>query len=296
MSDKAYCIDLEDLRKACKFSLCVDPASKTIKLNAEASVKDSNGKKHKFKRTMNITPLVKQLSDRLYEIEDRLGTTQASGDLSVTVEHAGGWLSDTYGKAVRIAKSIGENRIVRDIYEDILPEVAPFIPGASAALAITHKAHDLLVRAREGQEEAVEKVHHLVEAAKTSGPARQVVSMMHRMKQLMAMKQEYSEDAVSGDLFMEPPFDSEYDDVEEDDDIDEELDDQVGGWHWIWDRPKKRKPRSRVRRHHVTRHDEYVEGWLYNKPYRDPMTAMMELQKDPGTIHRFLYNRGMGRG
>jgi hypothetical protein len=38
-----------------------------------------------------------------------------------------------------------------------------------------------------------------------------------------------------------------------------------------------------------------VEGWLYNRPYRDPVTAMKQITHDPATIHRWLYNRGMGR-
>lgn len=301
MSNKAFCIDLKDLHKACKFSICVDPKKRTIKLNAKAKVKDSNGNWKSFDRTINITPLVQQLNAKLNEIENMQSPyandgTVAAGDLSVTVEHAGGWLSDTYSKAVRIARKIAENRIVKDIYEDVLPEVAPYIPGGTAALNIANKAHDVFVKARAGSQEAIEKVHSLVEAAKTSPAARQVVGMMHRMKQLMDMKRAYGADAVSGDAL--PDMEASYDLPEDEDDEDLELegdegDDRVEGWRWIWqdDRPRRRR---RVHRPDPDR-DDCVEGWLYNKPYRDPMTAMLQANKDPGNIHRFLYNRGMGR-
>lgn len=198
-----YTLDLAKLRSACKFSMTYDDKSGSVILNGSCTLKGSDGKSKTFKRKIDLTPMVRELQARLHDHRGHAGfPTLPSGDL--TISHAGGWLSDTYHQVVTTAKTIGENRIVRDIYDDVLPEVAPFIPGGSAALSIANKAHAVLNMARGGHPGALAKIAHLKEAALSSPAAHEALTMMQHMNRLLKMKEGYADDQVSGWAFNKP--------------------------------------------------------------------------------------------
>lgn len=388
----SWMIDLSKVKAACKFKLeVVEDGSGGVDdviLHGSCSVKDTEGKTHVLKREISLLHFIELLQEAY---EGYTSRNVMSGPLSLTINHSGGWLSDTYAKTVKVAKKIGENRIAQDIYNDVLPEIAPFIPGGTTALSLVDKAHDIVVKAREGKADAIGKVKAL--AADPSSAAKQVIGIMKRMAQMMAMKQAYDRDRTvdhtgaihfrfpwqgpahkpytgrrasnhppparrhgsgggrpasgsggraqpgqrdhrqqpppqasawgqdpnwlppgqggvppgyEGDPYyaqqnpyygynaygmtpmpnMPAPSQEDYEDQEA----------RAAYFESLFDPTSDNYVRPIGEDYYEPHGDEYVEGWLYNRPYRDPLTALQQVTKDPGTIHRFLYNRGMGRG
>lgn len=221
-----------DIFKSCKFSFWQE-ANGDWKIRGTCPLKDSTGKTRMAEGELNLTPLVKEIAHNLRAAQKHIAAelTQVNGSTALE-----GWLADTYHKAVEIAKKVGQNKITKDIYEDVLPQVAPYVPGGTVALGIVDKAHDVWEKARAGVPAAREKMHEVIDRAKQgSDKAKQVVSLWSAFKKAAAQKAAY------------------------------ERYDEDGSW---------------------------VNGYLYNRPYRDNVTAKELDKSNPFHMMRWLYSQG----
>lgn len=211
----SYSLDLSKLRKAIKVTINCDKDGKACELVASLTLKDtSTGKSKTFVRKVPLGDLINAIEARINAM-----TGGHQGQLPVGGQWedqrsvmkgwtiAAGWLADTYHRAAQIAKRVAEDKAVKALYEDVLPEVAPFIPGAETAISIAHKAHDVLVHARAGEQWAIHKVHQLQGMASAgSDEAHQVLGMMSAMSKLLRMKEgyEHQREDMSGWAYNKP--------------------------------------------------------------------------------------------
>lgn len=379
----SYTVNLSKLKNACDFCLDVDEKNGKVILKGSCTVKDTEGKKHTYKNQIDLVPIIRVLLDRVRNVEASIG-----GPLSLTIEHSGGWLSDTWGKITRTAKSIGENRIAKTIYNDVLPDVAEYVPGGTLALDIADKAADIVSNARDGSKGAISKVHAVAEAAKDgSSPAKQVLSVMTAMNRMLEMKVRYHEfsggevigretvrlrrtptpwapgispnrpprkrptrssaprstvrpgtrdqrtqpppapqDPYSQDPYAQDPYTQDpYSGYYPQDPYAGYYADPYAGYglspstpqpNPLMNDPAYRQYLQAQGAYYddekakkdayfeslfagpdpdpqYDENGEYVQGWLYNRPYRDPITMMQHINRDPGFVMRYLYKSGL---
>lgn len=188
-SGPVYSADLDQLRKSCRSTVKYDKGTGRVIVTASCVLKDAKGRPQKFSHDFDVSDLVQQFHDR-YGHHDRVN----------------GWLSDTWSSAVNAARKVAENRFARTMYEEVLPDVVPFVPGGAQAMALANKAAKVVEMAKSGSSSAkvaaakkIAKVKKLAEAG--SEEASEVLEMM---RQMLAMMKEKEQAEVAGWLYNKP--------------------------------------------------------------------------------------------
>jgi len=201
-----YELDLANFRRAVKLKVTTDRAGKDVELVAAITLRDPHtGQRKTFERKV---PLGQAIAAVQREIARTVGHGMAlppGADPAMFGLPPGtavqGWFSDTlhkvesttthlYEQAKHVARRLGENKAVNLLYHDVAPLVVAAIPGGSDAMLLAEKAHDVVVKARAGDQHAVAQVQQLTTMANQGHPAAcDTVAMMSKIAAMLQAKE-----------------------------------------------------------------------------------------------------------
>jgi hypothetical protein len=311
---------IEEFSQSCAVQLSKGDGHTELKV--WCTCKDpETGEPRTWSRVVHLDPLVKAVHDKLVAYH-----TQLHGGVSVS-----GW-GDLLNKAVGTARRVATSASVRSLYNEVSPFLVATIPGGPAAMAVATKAHNVLVKAREGHPKALAAMSALRNAALKGNPsALATLKLMKNMNQLLDVKEavkppvedvevsgfgdEYIVSGAVDQLLRNPRVRAQYNKLRR---VSPAL--AAKYLRKLADRRPVRPTRAAPSRalspapeegyDQAPEADEggmygepeefpseEVSGWLYNRPYRGTVDTLMSSQKSPGVglAARELYNRGLGR-
>lgn len=132
--------------------------------------------------SINLSPIIDAIWSKIVERHSALHGGYSGGPDSI--EAAG--LGSLYRKAVKTARRVATSKVVKDLKKRVkeaapyIKEAASLLPYGDRAVAVVEKLDELIASARSGDQNSVDKVRALVDAAKGGNPVAEKTVVVMR--------------------------------------------------------------------------------------------------------------------
>lgn len=184
-SGPVYSADLKQIKKSCSSTVSYDQGTGRVVVRASCILRDAKGNPKKFSHDFDVTDLVNHFHDQ-FGVHDRVN----------------GWFSDTWDSAVNAARKVAENRFAKTMYQEVLPDVAPFVPGGAQVMAVANRAAKIVEQAKAGKKSAIKKIAKVKKLAESGND--EAAEVLEMMRQMLAMMKDKEQGEVAGWLYNKP--------------------------------------------------------------------------------------------
>jgi hypothetical protein len=167
-------MDIEKFSECCLAKVCRDNDNH-VRLVVCCVLRDpTSGEKVVHRKEVNLDQLIQYAHKMFANYHHKVHQSQP--------EVSGSW-DDMLAKSVDVAKRIGEARLIRSLFAEVSPILSNNAAGVDGGESDMHKkAHELLVKAREGDRDALDTMNSLMNAAyRGNSRALEIMVLMRDM-------------------------------------------------------------------------------------------------------------------
>lgn len=167
-------MDIEKFSECCLAKVCRDNDGH-VRLVVCCVLRDpTSGEKVVHRKEVNLDQLIQYAQKMFANYHQKLHQTQP--------EVSGSW-DDMLDKSLQVAKRIGEARLIRALFAEVSPIMASNAAGVDGAESDMHKkVHEVLLQAREGNQDALDTMNALMNSAyRGNARALEIMTLMRDM-------------------------------------------------------------------------------------------------------------------
>lgn len=239
-----------------------------------------------LQRTFDLVPIRNAVLAQMRAMHEQMHGPMPRQEVS-------GFFSSLFKKATDVAKKIASSSAVKSLTSAVKeygPDALAALPFGDKAMSIAKKLHDRIVEARNGSEDAIQKIRTLSEMAKAGSPgAQQAMEMAKSIGATLNSKaamEKLAPKATGLLMAAKKGSDEAFGKIDELKALAESGDPKAADVMSLMSRLNDFLKSQGTKK-------EAVSGWAYNVPYRSPMNAVLEKTPGLGLMARSLYRDGL---